>query len=355
MFAAVLAWTCLCGSAVAAPAPKWHPGHYVYVGQGDIRPEHLLQHFRGVQKGYTWSDLETAPGQYDFSRIRADLALLKKHGKQLVIQIQYKAFGKDQRCVPAYLQGPEYGGGVYRASSGSFDPVLWNAKVGARMDALFAALGREFDREPALEAAVLPETAPSAALDKYPQAGVESYTIPIYVEALKQRMQALRRAFPNTVVIQYANFPSQALPQLTAYMKDIGVGLGGPDVYPLPSSLSDPQKGVYRLYAPLSGTVPLGAAVQSPDYSVARKKRASAFDRGQNRHGVKVTAEEEAPIPAREFLKLAQQELKLNYLFWSAYPKENFANVIEMLAQPDLAGDPAGGLDAHCPSHAFRR
>jgi hypothetical protein len=297
--------------------------------------------------------METAPGHYEFSRIHSDLALLQGHGKQLVIQVQYLAFGKDRRCVPAYLKGPEYGGGVYRAGSGSFNPVIWNAKVGERMDALFAALGREFDREPGLEAAVLPETSPSAALDKSPQAGVEPYTVAIYVEALKRNMLALRRAFPNTVVIQYANFPRPVLPQLTAYMKEIGVGLGGPDVYPPPSGLSDPEKGVYRLYGPLAGTVPLGAAVQSPDYSVALWKRTEAFNRGQDRDSVAVTAEEEAPIPIRDFLKLAQDKLRLNYLFWSSTPKANFENVKKLLAEPDLAADPAGGLDSHCPSKAF--
>jgi len=122
--------------------------------------------------------------------------------------MQYKAFGKGQRCVPAYLQGPEYGGGVYRASSGSFDPVLWNARWAAHGRAV-AALGRELDREPGLEAVVLPETRRPAVLDKVPQAGVEPYTTAIYLEALKQRMSALRRAFPHTVVIQYANFPNR--------------------------------------------------------------------------------------------------------------------------------------------------
>jgi len=337
----------------APPTAKWHPGHYVFVGQGPIRPEHLFEHFRGVQKLYTWSDLEPAEGRYDFSKIHGDLALLKPHGKQLVLQIQYKAFGKGQRRVPAYVQGPEYGGGVYLASSGSFDPVLWNDRVGQRMDALFAALGKEFDGHASVEAVVLPETSPSAALDKRPQPGVEPYTLAIYVAALKDRMTALRRAFPRTAVIQYANFPQGALPELTAYMKEVGVGLGGPDVYPRPSNLSDPERGVYRLYAPLSGTVPLGAAVQSPDYSVASWKRTAAFNRGQDRNSVVVTFDEEQPIPVREHLQLAQETLKLNYLFWSAHPPQCLENVKRMLAEPDLAHDPAGGLDAKCPTKAF--
>lgn len=354
----IIASTCISGDGMATealepPAPKWHPGHYVLVGQGKIREEFLLGRFRGVQKLYTWSDLEPTEGDYDFAAIRADLALLQQHGKQLVIQVQYKAFGKGQRRVPAYVQGPEYGGGVYHARSGSFDPVLWNARVGARMDALFAALGREFDRSPGLEAVVLPETSPSADLVRTPQQGVEPYTVAIYVAALKQRMTALKKAFPHTAVIQYANFPQNMLPELCDYMKETGIGLGGPDVYPRASNLADPKRGVYRLYPKLAGTVPLGAAVQSPDYSVAAWKRTAAFNRGEDRRRAVVTPAEEVPIPVREHLKLAQEKLKLNYLFWSARPRANLENVIKLVAEPDLAGDPAGGLESRMPTKLF--
>ena len=122
---------------------------------------------------------------------------------------------------------------------------------------------------------------------------------------------------------------------------------------PLPSALSDPERGVYRLYAPLASVVPLGAAVQSPDYSVANKKRTSAFDRGQDPKSVVIDPQDEAPIPVREHLKLAQDKLKLNYLFWSAGPKPHFENVKKLLAEPDLAGDPAGGLETRVPERAF--
>ena len=335
----------------ATPPSKWHPGHYIFVGSGEIRDDLLaLPHFRGIQRLYGWKQLEPEFDRYDFSSIRRDLERVATHGKQLVVQLQYKAFGKDARLAPAYLAGPEYGGGVYRASSGSWNPVVWNERVGQRMAAWFAALGAEFDRHPNLELVVLPETAPSASLERSPQPGVQPFTTPAYVACLKEHVLALRQAFPRTAVIQYTNFPAAALPELTAYMREIGVGMGGPDVYPGPSELMNPTRGVYRLYAGLAGTVPLGAAVQSPDYSVANWKRTAAFNRGLDRATVEVTAAEEQPIPTREHLRLARETLRLNYLFWSVNPRPFFLRAAAMLAEPDLASDPAGGLDPRPPT-----
>ena len=343
--------------ATASPVPvKWHPGHYVYVGAGELTENILtLPHFRGVQKNYYWCQLEPEKGRYDFAPLKADLKLARKHGRQLVMQLTYKSFAKGVRNVPDYLAGEDYGGGVYVAVTGACNPVIWNANVAARFDALIQALGREFDRDPNLEAVNLPETALSANLLKSPQPGVEPYTDEAYFEALKQGMTTLRHAFPGTVVIQYTNFPPKLLDRRTEYEMAIGVGMGGPDVYPFEDALSNPKAGVYRLYAKLAGTVPLGAAVQHENYTVAYKKR-SALGRGENmRNGVPIviTAEDEKPIPVREHLRLARETLKLNYLFWSSTPRKNFENVKTMLAEPDLAGDPAGGLRAELPPKAF--
>lgn len=339
----------------ARPAAKWHPGHYVFTGHGAIDEAHLAGRFRGVQRCYAWNRLEPERGRYDLSAVRADLDRLRRLDRHLVLQLQYKAFGRNARYAPAYLAGPAFGGGVYRASSGSFNPVIWNAAVGDRMDALLAALGRELDGDPALEAVVLPETAPSANLARSPQDGVERYAPDRYAASLERMMTTLRRSFPGTVVIQYTNFPGDLLDRLTSFMKEAGVGLGGPDVYPRPDAVSDPVRGVYRFYPKLAGVVPLGAAVQSPDYSVAAKKRTALFDRGGDRSEARIEPGDETPIPVREHLKLARETLKLNYLFWSASPRECLENVKRMLAEPDLAGDPAGGLETRMPDRAFVR
>ncbi|MBP7141433.1 MAG: hypothetical protein KBA71_05955 [Opitutaceae bacterium] len=345
-------------SCVAAPLQaKWHPGHYVYIGHDALTPEVLeLPHFRGVQKIYSWREFEPTEGHYDFSTLRTDLALARKHGRQLVMQFTHKAFAKGSRSIPDYITGPKYGGGVYLTVKGSFNPVLWNRNVADRLDAVIRALGREFDRDPNLEAVNLPESAPNAYLDKSPQAGVETYTEEIYLEALKHIMTTLRHAFPNTVVIQYTNFPPKLLDRLTDYEKEIGVGMGGPDVYPgVSPSLKDPQKGVYRLYAKLAGTVPMGAAVQSTNYREADKKRwhLNRGDTTLDGKPIVITAQDEKLFPVSAHLKLAHDTLKLNYLFWATDPRDGFEAVKKFLAGPAVAGDPAGGLHAELPPKAF--
>ena len=344
--------------AAVSPGVKWHPGHYVYVGSSQLTDEVLtLPHFRGVQKAYAWRQFEPKEGRYDFSALKADLLLAKKHGRQLVVQFTFKSFTKGKRSVPDYLTGEKYGGGVYLTVKGGYNPVLWNRNVAARFDAMLAAFGREFDGDPNLEAVNLPETAPNARLKTTPQAGVEPYSDEIYFAALKQQMATLRRVFPRTVVIQYTNFPANLLEELTDYQKEIGMGMGGPDVYPRQDPINDPKTGIYRLYPKLAGTVPLGAAVQSSDWSVAARKR-NAAGRGQTTYNgvpIRVEPADEVPIPPREHLQLAQQKLKLNYLFWNATPADRLESVKKLLAEPDLAGDPAGGLVTKLPIKAFLR
>ena len=333
---------------------KWHPGHYVFIDHGPVTTEVLsLPQFRGVQKVFTWRELEPVEGRYDFSSIRATLDLVRRHHRQLVIQLTYKSFEKDIRAIPDYIQGPDYGGGVYRTTKGALNPVIWHERVLARFTALITALGREFDRDPNLEAVNLPETAPSANLIDNPQAGVAAYTEALYFEALKGQMLALRRAFPHTVVIQYTNFPPKLLDQITDFEKEHGIGMGGPDVYPRPDAINNPVTGIYRLYTKLAGTVPLGAAVQQSNYSVAAKKRSINSHRFSDRPALVVAPEDEALLSPREHIKLAREQLKRNHLFWAMKPAEAFDAVKKPLAEPDLAADPAGGLIAALPPKAF--
>ena len=54
----------------------------------------------------------------------------------------------------------------------------------------------------------------------------------------------------------------------------------------------------------MSGVTAQGAAVQSPDYSLAQKKRTKAFDSGQDRNSVKLDPGDEIPFPPRDHLSI---------------------------------------------------
>ncbi len=332
--------------------PKWHPGHYMFVMKNDLTKEMLtVPNFRGVQKVFVWSDFEKRKGEYDFSALKADLEMARKYDRQIIVQFSYRKFFSKNRSIPDYIQGPEYGGGFYEIS----EPVLWNSNVMARFAAVLQAFGKEFDMDPNLEAVNLPESAigPEKQMNQLannPEKGMQPYSDVEYLAALKVEMSSIRKAFPNTVVIKYMNFPVTIITELSDYAKEIGVGMGGPDIYPRDEGrLSDPVTGVYRLYDKLAGTVPMGAAVQKENYSLALKKGSS----WGKVHLGPIKPGDEVPWPVREHLALAQNTLKLNYVFWSMQPPNCFENAVKMLSEPDLINDPAGGLFTNLPPKAF--
>jgi hypothetical protein len=308
---------------------KWHPGHYAFVQSSQLNESFLYKHFQGVQKSYDWRTLEPEKDRYDLSAIRSDLIFLSKHEKRLVIQVQTKAFGAGKNCCPEYLSGPDFGGGVYKTQWGSFNPMIWDERVNRRLNALYQQLGKEFDQEPYLEAVVIPETAITGDI---PTNSNVPYTLEGYTRSVEEGMQQMKDAFPHTVVIQYVNMPLGLIQPLAAFAKAHGVGFGGPDIYPDDPLLNDPQKGVYRMYVPLSGIVPLGAAVQQNDY-VQR----AAFRGPPGEPTVK------------EIYEFGRNKLRLNYIFWGIR-KDYFEKVQAMMDEPAFPTDPAGGLNTTLPT-----
>lgn len=314
---------------------KWHPGHYSLVSdEGVPRDKYIVGNFLGLQKKYPWKVLEPQKDKYDFSIIKKDLAYLQKHGKRLVIQLQTKDFGQDQMNAPEYLKDASFGGGLYRTATGSLNPVLWNPKVAARIEAFYKALGKEFDKKPFIEAVMIPETAVSGDIQRKDQEGVEHFTNEKYANALKQQMKVLKEAFPSTVVIQFTNFPKEVLSDLTRFQKENGIGMGGPDINLYSRGLNDPKAGVYQYYDSLKGYVPLGAAVQSQDYTYSKSEK---YDQVFEKPTVEQT------------YKFGRDRLHLNYIFWLIKPKY-FDKVIAMMKSAEFPKDPAGGLNAALPS-----
>lgn len=244
--------SCAKTTAVTATGQiKWHPGHYIasngahklgtpastFLGELDAagNDPHVLG-WRGI---YTWGALEPQKGQYDFSAIDAELAILKTHyssPKRIGVLISAAAYGRttpDASTLPQYLlSDPAYGPGKngtshgYWATSSSYNAALWRPAVMDRFIALIQALGAHYNNEPAFEVVMLPETS-SAVFGDAPD-----FTGAALLAQEKRLVTAAVAAFPNTnVSIQNNYMATQAdTNALVIFAQQSRVAQNGPDV-----------------------------------------------------------------------------------------------------------------------------
>lgn len=237
--------------------------------------------FEGAQLKYSWRELEPEKGAYKFDPIRRDLGFLAAKGKKLFIQLQDVSFDDAIVNSPRYIEAA-------RQLPEGWVAKRWDPAVRARFAALLNALGTEFDGR--IEGINLPETAIEVGRPK-------GFTFAGYRDAIVSNMAALKKAFPKSVAMQYANFmPGEWLPgEDKGYLRSVyqaarrlRVGVGGPDLLPRRRGQLD---HAYPLIRECAGIVPTGIAVQTGNY-------------GQ--------------ITIPELHQFARDNLKVNYIFWSA-------------------------------------
>jgi hypothetical protein len=304
----VLCGWIMCQSGAAAHRTR----HYVFVNRDreHLSDARLLQTsaFEGAQVKYTWRELEPEKDVYDFHAIDTDLAFLTARGKRLFVQLQDASFSGAVNNVPLYLQkdkaynggaDPEYPEDKALSAPEGWVARRWDPRVQERFNRLLAALGQRFDGK--IEGIVLPETAidvtgsgPHRSLGFTPQ---------VYRDAVIQNMRALKRAFPRSVTMQYANFmpgewrPTEDKGYLRAVYqaaKAMKVGVGGPDLLPYRPGQ---RGGPYPLIRDAAGITPIGIAVQESNYADKDPKT-----------GIRMS------IP--ELVRFASESLKVDYLFW---------------------------------------
>ncbi len=256
------------------PIQKDSIKHFVYFARDrDAMRNHpflKIPGFEGAQIMYSWKELEPERGVYDFSAIEADYNYLRATGKKLFIQLQDATFSLNYVGIPDYLLADEYEGGTIqqRNDEGVAEGWVarrWNAGVHNRFALLLETLGNEFDGR--IEGINLQETAIGVS-QKYDSA----FTPEGYLNAVKANMLALKKAFQQSVTMQYANFmPGEWLPwEDKGYLRSVyefgeetGVGLGAPD-------LMVQRKGqlnhALAMMHEKKYTVPLGIAVQDGNY-----------------------------------------------------------------------------------------
>jgi hypothetical protein len=261
--------------------------------------------FEGAQLKYTWRELERDKDRYDFGDIQRDLSFLQSKGKKLFIQLQDSSFQTNIIPIPRYLQTEaQFHGGADRQYSIENDDEdhatpqgwvarRWDPAVQERFQRLLLALGHQFDGH--ISGINLPET----AVD-FGESGrffPKGFTPGLYRDAVVTNMMALKRAFPRSVVMQYANF----MPGGQAYLRSVyqwarklKVGVGGPDLLPYkPWQMNN----CYPLIREITGAVPTGIAVQEGNYQYRNPKT------GQ-------------PVTVPELIGFATEYLKVDYVFW---------------------------------------
>ena len=302
---------------IAGPAGAQQPIHHFAWFGGDRENIHTDTLFlntpalEGAQILYPWRRLERGKGQYDLSPIREDFEFLKSKRKKLWIQLQDVSFSPSRVNVPQYLvDDPAYHGGAAKTYSirGDNDSSVresgwvarrWDPAVQERFAALLTALGKEFDGE--IEGINLPETAL-----EYGSTGryfPEGFTHESYRAAIKTNMAALKKAFPKSVAMQYANFiPGEWRPyEDKGYLSDIydfavreRIAVGGPDLMP---SREGQMKSSYPLIAAAAGRTHTGLAVQDDNLAEIDPKTGKL-------------------VTVCDLIQFATDYLKLEYIFW---------------------------------------
>ena len=292
-------------------------------------PEFLEnEHIAGAQLKYSWRELEPERDRYELQPLLDDLAFLERHGKRLFVQLQDVSFSEDI-LVPDYIQtDPAFGGGVARKYEYEGDDECkahfegwvarrWDPAVRARFIRLLEVLGGEDDGR--IEGLNLAET--SIGFGESGKLHPAAFTYESYVEGIKAIMAGARKAFPRSVVIQYANFmPGEWLPwtdhgylqAVYAWADSIGVGVGGPDLLP---HRKGQQHHSYPLIAARAPRIPAGVAVQ--DGNLEETNPAT---------GERVTV--------AELYRFAKERLRLDYIFWGTqepYYSEDILTYLEGL------------------------
>jgi len=310
MWCALFIWL---GGAIVNAKPVHH---YVFFGQDREKLKQAssfleTKALEGAQISYSWKQLEPTQDEYDFSAIREDLNFLKSKGKQLFIQLQDVTFSDSRINVPRYLlTDPKYNGGVYRqyrttgddeehAAPAGWMLRRWDPAVQERFHKLLFALGREFDGR--IEGINFAET--SSGVGWTGRLFPKGFSFETYRDGIITNMKALKRAFPKSITLQYANFmPGEWLPEDDkGYLKAIyrsarvlKVSVGGPDLLPY---RRPQQNHAYPLIRASAEVTPNGIAVQDGNYEDVNPGT-----------GKRVT------IP--ELIKFATEYLKVDYIFW---------------------------------------
>lgn len=311
----------------APDGKKWHPGHYALVHDSRFLSmadnpsltaefenwvSSLPRGIAGIQGGAYWKDIETSKGVYDFRLIDIQLEICKRHQKRLFCTISEKQFNKPWSPAPEYIS-TEYDGVAAMSPSSGQAARIWDQRVLDRFCLLIDELGARYEKEEYLEGIEFMET--SLSCDPSVETA-RGFSVNDYIGAYRTLLARAKKAFPDSVVIQEVNYlPSSgaagetSMAEFISYCDEIGVGIGGPDLYS--DSQRNPRKkrvASYRFFPEYAGRIPLASDVQYPEYACSMWY-----------HGERTWFGDFTP---QGLLDMGINTLKLNYIFWCAVEKD---------------------------------
>jgi hypothetical protein len=304
--AALATIACIPAANAYTTTRKFHPGQYTVILMAHNDQQRYMDDanragMRGIMKKYNWRDLEPTQGNYNFTKIQADLNWAQAYGMQLIIMIVDKSF-KLERPNPAYLDTL-----TPRNRTGGYTMVRWNPTVVTRYKALTAAMGKRFDSHPNFEGIAAQETSlglDNTVLNKY------GYSPEKYRDALISSFTYALSVMPRSRVFWYQNFfvGNQAyIGSVAAAVGPKGMVLAGPDV--LPDNKALVQK-TYPFYDQFQGKMHMGIQVEDICY---RALHATAGY--QTKYWT-----------MQELFRYARDKLHSDYMFWVRIPSASPAD-----------------------------
>ncbi|WP_147431215.1 hypothetical protein [Thiocapsa rosea] len=262
-------------TAAEETAKNWFPGHYIFLIDGTytgLVPTGTLYqaaksnpYVRGYFVQYDWVVLEPTKGNYDFSKVIADLNTAQRDGKKLWVMVMDRKFNANHPLpVPQYIVNECKA--MYNTLNGV--PMGWKSKpynvcFQNYMIALYQQLASAIDDHPAL-AGVMTEETSVAGIEDLPD-----YTHQSYLDGMVRIFAGLASAFEKGVSIQLANYAfsggntsEQRRALAEEFIEKIAEknngGIGTPDVIlaKTPMTLREPFGFMYDKYQNVAPIAP---------------------------------------------------------------------------------------------------
>jgi hypothetical protein len=205
----------------------------------------------------TWSQVETAPGVYNFDsfdKVLAAIAASRNPHCQLWLMVEFKSFANSpvKNPCPVYLQAQH--SAPNSNGRGAATCFMWEPTVARAYEAMMKAAAAHFDDNPRVEGFILQESSLSLNGDYSQDVGDGgTYTPAGWRDALIELIDQCAAAFASSRCAPFLNF----LRGGQSYLHDISaaisavpdnrVCISGPDLLPNDPSLYENANSVYQV------------------------------------------------------------------------------------------------------------